>query len=225
MDNLAIYNAVRKVPENAKKPIAGGPLKGKTDINPMWRIKALTEQFGPCGIGWKYEITDKRLENGANGDIAAFLDINLYVKVGDTWSDAIPGTGGNSFVGKDKNGIHTSDECFKMALTDAISVACKALGFGADVYWETDQSKYGKYNETPKRDGHLRTENPSEGKEPARPQDPNGPICDRCGRVILPQAVGKRELSAADIVARSTAKYKKQLCLACARAINAENKA
>ena len=47
MDNLAIYNAVRNVPENAKKPIAGGPLKGKTDINPMWRIKALTEQFGP----------------------------------------------------------------------------------------------------------------------------------------------------------------------------------
>lgn len=224
MDNLAIYNAVRKVPENAKKPIAGGPLKGKTDINPMWRIKALTEQFGPCGIGWKYEITDKRLENGANGDIAAFLDINLYIKVGDTWSDAIPGTGGNSFVSKDKNGTHTSDECFKMALTDAISVACKALGFGADVYWETDQSKYGKYNEAPKRDGHFRAENPPVGKEPSRPQEPNGTICDRCGHVILPQTVNGRELPVADIVARSTAKYKQQLCLACARAINAENK-
>lgn len=225
MDNLAIYNAVRNVPENAKKPIAGGPLKGKTDINPMWRIKALTEQFGPCGIGWKYEITDKRLENGANGDIAAFLDINLYVKVGDTWSDAIPGTGGNSFVGKDKNGIHTSDECFKMALTDAISVACKALGFGADVYWETDQSKYGKYNETTKRNEHSHAEKPPAGKEPAGPQEPTAPICDRCGRVILPQTVNGRELPVADIVARSTAKYKKQLCLACARAINAENKA
>ena len=225
MDNLTIYNAVRKVPENAKKPIAGGPLKGKTDINPMWRIKALTEQFGPCGIGWKYEITDKRLENGANGDIAAFLDINLYVKVGDTWSDAIPGTGGNSFVGKDKNGIHTSDECFKMALTDAISVACKALGFGADVYWETDQSKYGKYNETTKRNEHSHAEKPPAGKEPAGPQEPTGPICDMCGRVILPQTVNGRELPVADIVARSTAKYKKQLCLACARAINAENKA
>lgn len=225
MDNLAIYNAVRKVPENAKTPIAGGPLKGKTDINPMWRIKALTEQFGPCGIGWKYEITDKRLENGANGDIAAFLDINLYVKAGDTWSDAIPGTGGNSFVGKDKNGIHTSDECFKMALTDAISVACKALGFGADVYWKTDQSKYGKYNETTKRNEHSHAENPPAGKEPAGPQEHTGPICDRCGCIILPQTVNGKELPVADIVSRSTAKYKKQLCLACARAINAENKA
>lgn len=224
MDNLAIYNAVRKVPESAKRSILAGRLKGKTDINPMWRIKALTDQFGPCGIGWKYAITDKRLENGANGEISAFLDIDLFVKVGGEWSDAIPGTGGSAFVAKEKAGLYTSDECFKMALTDAISVACKALGFGADVYWDADRSKYGKYNETPKRDEHLRAENPSAGKEQARPQEPNGPICDRCGRVILPQTVNGRELPVADIVARSTAKYKQQLCLACARAINAENK-
>jgi hypothetical protein len=29
-----------------------------------------------------------------------------------------------------------------MALTDAISVACKALGMGADVYFEKDRTKY-----------------------------------------------------------------------------------
>ena len=29
-----------------------------------------------------------------------------------------------------------------MALTDAISVACKALGFGADIYWEAGRTKY-----------------------------------------------------------------------------------
>lgn len=46
------------------------------------------------------------------------------------------------FVSLEKNGLHTSDECFKMALTDAISVACKALGIGADIYWERDTDKY-----------------------------------------------------------------------------------
>ena len=35
-----------------------------------------------------------------------------------------------------------NDECFKMALTDAISVSCKALGVGADVYWNKDRTKY-----------------------------------------------------------------------------------
>ena len=117
MDNLTIYNEVRNVPDSAKRRIEAGRLKGKTDINPMWRIKALTEKFGPCGIGWKYVITDKRLEQGANGEIAAFLDIDLFVKADGVWSDAIPGTGGSAFVAKEKNGPYTSDECFKMALT------------------------------------------------------------------------------------------------------------
>ena len=52
MENMTIYDACRSVPETAKKAITAGRLKGKTDINPMWRIKRLTEQFGPCGIGW-----------------------------------------------------------------------------------------------------------------------------------------------------------------------------
>ena len=121
MDNMTIYNAVRSVPDSAKRRIEAGRLKGKTDINPMWRIKALTEHFGPCGYGWKYVITDKRLEQGANGEVAAFLDIDLFVKAGGAWSDAIPGTGGSAFVAKEKNGPYTSDECFKMVRASRIA--------------------------------------------------------------------------------------------------------
>ena len=142
MSNLDIYNSVRVVPKEAQKAIAGGRLKGKTDINPMWRIKALTEAFGPCGFGWKYVITRQWLEAGYNGEIAAFCNIDLFIKVAGQWSEAIPGHGGNMFVQNEKNGMYTSDECFKMALTDAISVACKALGFGADIYWSDDRTKY-----------------------------------------------------------------------------------
>lgn len=142
MSNMLIYDAVRNVPDNAKKPITGGRLNGKTDINPMWRIKALTEQFGMCGFGWKYEILSERLEEGANGEISAFVRINLFVKMNGEWSEAIPGTGGSAFIAKEKSGLYTSDECFKMALTDSISVACKSLGFGADVYWDKDKTKY-----------------------------------------------------------------------------------
>ena len=146
-ENLSIYNAVRQVPPAALKKIEAGRLKGKSDINPMWRIKALTEQFGPCGVGWKYEIAEKRLERGAGDEIAAFVDINLYIKYNGEWSKAIPGTGGSSFVAKESKGLYTSDECFKMALTDAISVSCKALGFAADVYWDKDNTKYSKQDD------------------------------------------------------------------------------
>lgn len=143
-DNLRIYNAVREVPKSAIKSIQAGRLKGKSDINPMWRLKTLTEQFGPCGIGWKYEIVKVWLENGAKNEISAFVQINIYVKNGDAWSDAIPGIGGSAFVAAEHSGLYTSDECYKMALTDAISVACKALGVAANVYWDNDKSKYDK---------------------------------------------------------------------------------
>lgn len=142
MSNLDIYNALATVPPEAKREIQAGRLRGKTDINPMWRIKALTQQFGPCGIGWKYDITRQWTETGAKDEVAAFCNINLYVKVDGEWSEAIPGTGGSAFIANEKNGLYTSDECYKMALTDALSVACKALGVAASVYWDKDPTKY-----------------------------------------------------------------------------------
>ena len=141
-ENMQIYEKARKVPDEAIKPINGGRLKGMSDINPMWRIKTLTELFGPCGFGWKIEIVDKRLERGCGDEIACFVDINLYVKWNGEWSEAIPGTGGSMFITKEKHGNYTSDECYKMALTDAISVACKHLGFAADIYYANDRTKY-----------------------------------------------------------------------------------
>nr|DAL42496.1 MAG TPA_asm: DNA repair protein-like protein [Caudoviricetes sp.] len=208
MENLAIYNAVRSVPDSAKRQIGAGRLKGKTDINPMWRLKTLTEQFGPCGIGWKYIVTDKRLEHGANGEVAAFLDIDLFVKVDGAWSEAIPGTGGSAFVAREKNGLYTSDECFKMALTDAISVACKALGFGADIYWAADATKY---------------TGTDRGRDNAR-LDPTPEIaatldCADCGGKIKSAKNGSGEVwEAADISKYTQIKFQRPLCIKCMRA-------
>ena len=142
MDNMEIYNKMRSVPAEAKKPISAGRLKGMTDINPMWRFKKLTEVFGAAGIGWYYRITDKWLETGADGVVSAFVQIELYVKVDGEWSAPIQGIGGSAMVAKEKTGLYTSDECYKMALTDAISVSCKALGMAADVYYDKDRTKY-----------------------------------------------------------------------------------
>ena len=149
MDNLIIYERVRAVPQEAQKKIFGGRMAGKTDINPMWRIKTLTENFGVCGIGWKAPVKKFWLEPGANGEIAAFCEIELFIKVDGAWSDGITGIGGSSFVANEKNGLYTSDECYKMAYTDAISVACKMLGVGADIYWDKDATKYDNAPTTP----------------------------------------------------------------------------
>ena len=147
--NLDLYNRIREVPKEALKTIIAGRLKGMSDINPMWRIKKLTEEFGVCGFGWRYEILRMWAEKGGGNVISSFVHINLYVKMNGEWSEAIQGVGGSSFVTNEKNGLYTSDECYKMALTDAISVACKALGIGADVYWDKDTTKYNKIQPQP----------------------------------------------------------------------------
>lgn len=206
MENMQIYDSVRQVPDTAKRSISAGRLKGKTDINPMWRIKALTEQFGPCGIGWKYEIVKEWTEAGSSGEIAAFVDINLFVKVNGEWSEAIPGTGGSMFVAKEKGGLYTSDECFKMSLTDAISVSCKALGFGADVYWDADRTKYYGNTETPTQNSHA----PTEPKEPPL-------VCEMCGSTIVAVKVGSKVYSPKEIAESAKNAYNKCLCWKCCK--------
>lgn len=141
MDNLELYNRVRAVPEEARKTIDGGRLSGMTDINPMWRIRKLTEEFGPCGVGWK--TTEIRYETiPADGLLAVKCTLHLQIKTGQEWSEPIFGVGGSMLVAKERSGKYVDDEAYKKAYTDAISVACKALGFGADVYWDKDPTKY-----------------------------------------------------------------------------------
>lgn len=193
-DNLKLYDRFRKVPEAAKKTIKGGRLNGFTDINPMWRIKALTEMFGPCGLGWWYKITDKRME-GEGSEIRAFVDIELYYAWNGEISQPVVGTGGASFLTVEKNGAYTSDECYKMALTDAISVAAKALGVGADVYWDKDCDKYTTVQ-----------------------TDEEAPLkCEACGEIIQPftDAEGKT-VSPERIAATSKKNFGRVLCVSCA---------
>ena len=148
--NLSIYERVRSVPKEAKKEIEAGRLKGKNDINPMWRIKKLTEVFGPAGFGWYTEIVRTWTEASESGEMAVFVDIHLFVKKDGEWSKPIYGNGGNRLVANEKkyeNGQQVyvpflDDDAYKTAYTDAISVAAKALGIGADVYFEKDITKY-----------------------------------------------------------------------------------
>ena len=88
-DNLSIYERVRSVPSEAKKAIEAGRLKGKSDINPMWRIKKLTEVFGPVGFGWYTEVVKTWTEVDENSDVAVFVDITLYVQKDGVWSKPI----------------------------------------------------------------------------------------------------------------------------------------
>lgn len=227
-NNLRIYNEARSVPREATKPFSNGRFSG-TDINPMWRIKKLTELFGPAGIGWYYEVLSERCEE--HGDVTiAVVDINLYVKDGGEWSKPIYGTGGNTIKSiKAKTGeVSVSDEGYKMALTDAISVACKSLGIAADIYFEKDArygTKYDAYaekarptaaKEPVKAKGEGSNTTPAEkAAEPPKNAEKNTvdmTVCSDCGKPIT--KVGKYDIMT--IASRTLAGHGRVLCWDCA---------
>lgn len=145
MANLEFWNKVKQPPKSALKQIQAGRLKGMTDINPQWRIEAMTEHFGQIGIGWYYEVQKFWTEAGAGGELMAFVHIHLFTcfSQANQWSAPIVGIGGSALVAKESAGLRANDEGYKMALTDALSVAMKQLGVGSDIYMgRYDGSKY-----------------------------------------------------------------------------------
>ena len=145
-ESMEIYCRLQTVPAEATKPIGSGKLKGFTNITPQWRYQRLTEVFGPCGFGWKYDAPTFEFMNTPDGTTVVFCSTNLYVKMDGEWSEPIPGEGGNKFAYKTNSGwMDVSDECRKMALTDALSTAAQKLGLAADIYFrEGSDSKYAR---------------------------------------------------------------------------------
>lgn len=224
-DNLRLYNMNRSVPSEAQRAISAGRLKGKTDINPMWRIKALTEMFGPVGEGWWYTVDKIWSEEGNAGERCAFVQISLYYKKEDgQTSFPVIGIGGNMLVAKETKGLYTSDECYKMALTDAISVACKEIGIGADVYWQADRTKYSSAQEPTNQtqtdaqaptSAQAKTSDQAQMNAQAQRPKSKYPVCEQCNKVIGGAKINNKWVYA-DKVAETTMRYTgKCLCYDC----------
>lgn len=146
---MELWNKYAEPPPGALKAFDNGNFKG-TDISPMWRIKCLTEEFGPCGIGWYTEIVEHWIDEAWTTDvekcITTHVRIRLYLldKISGEWTKPIEAVGGNTMTqySRKYKTTRASDEAYKMAYTDAIGGACKLLGIGGKIYWERGYSKY-----------------------------------------------------------------------------------
>ena len=141
--NLDVWNAGAEVPKEATKEFNNGRFKG-TDINRMWRIKVLTELFGPAGVGWDWKLTevhDFKLEQDDRVVLFAKGELRLWNNNTKMWSQPIIGYGGNDLVQSNSKGVRINDDAYKMVDTDAFGSACSKLGIGASVYWN-EMTKY-----------------------------------------------------------------------------------
>lgn len=139
-DKTDLWDRLGKTdPSHTKQFTRGGGFKG-TAIKPMWSYKRMTEEFGPCGIGWGVGEPSFQVVPGPEGEVLVYCTASIWYGADRA---TVFGVGGDKAVGKNKYGLQTDDEAFKKAFTDAITNALKMIGVGADVHMGMfDDSKY-----------------------------------------------------------------------------------
>lgn len=149
MSNLDLWNAVEKTPPSETKAITGKSYKG-TSPKPHYLVHKATETFGPCGIGWGFEIVDEKLLDGALLAPGFFERIHMArVRVWYEWQGkkgVVEHVGQTVFCGKRKgpDGLPFTDEdAPKKSVTDALVKALSMIGFAGDIFiGRYDDSKY-----------------------------------------------------------------------------------
>lgn len=139
-ENTKLWDILgRTDPAHTKAFTRGGGFKG-TAIKPMWSYRRMTEEFGPCGLGWGVGEPVFQVVPAVEGEMLVYCTASIWY--GEAKS-TVYGVGGDKVVGKNKYGLSSDDEAFKKAFTDAVTNALKLIGVGADVHMGMfDDSKY-----------------------------------------------------------------------------------
>jgi hypothetical protein len=125
-------------PKHTSKFKRAGGFSG-TAIKPIWSIHRMTEEFGPCGVGWGVNEPTFQIVHG-NDEALVYCTVSVWHG---SRENIVFGVGGDKAVGRNRNGAFTDDEAFKKAFTDAVTNAFKFIGVSADVHMGMfDDSKY-----------------------------------------------------------------------------------
>jgi len=148
MSKTELWDRLGKTdPAHTSKFQRAGGFKG-TAIRPIYSIHRMTEEFGPCGVGWGVNEPQFQVVHGPD-EALVFCTVSIWHT---SRENVVFGVGGDKAVVKFSSGIKTDDEAFKKAFTDAITNAMKLIGVGADVHMgRFDDSKYVAELEAEKR--------------------------------------------------------------------------
>jgi hypothetical protein len=173
MNNTALWQKFENTdPKTTKGFSRGGGFNG-TAINATSIQKKLTEEFGPCGMGWRFVLEDDRVEEGhklKSGDFCKLHIVRGHLEyfMFDRWHSTGPQFGQTYLVGEYSSGTYTDEEAPKKSITDCIGKCAATLGIGADIYLGLfDDNKY--VNDATKRDEPTKLEKAA-AKSPAKPK-------------------------------------------------------
>jgi hypothetical protein len=142
MNNMELWRKVCVTDPKAVKPITGKQYSGNSP-KPYWVVERLTSEFGPCGIGWGFNIVSERIERFGDTD-------SLHIAVVRFWYEFNGKRGELEQIGQTKTSYLSSKDKFildedapKKSVTDALIKCASYLGFAGDIFsgrW--DDSKY-----------------------------------------------------------------------------------
>lgn len=141
-NNKALWQRAFTTDPKAVKAITGKQYSGNSP-KPYWIVERLTDEFGPCGIGWGFQIINERFERFSDTD-------SLHVASVRFWYVLDGKRGELEQIGQTKASYTTKAGAFmldedapKKSVTDALVKCASYLGFAGDIFsgrW--DDSKY-----------------------------------------------------------------------------------
>ena len=147
MSNLALWKSVERTDPAHTKPITGKAYKGNSP-RPHHLVYRATEAFGPCGIGWGFEIVEEKVLDGHLIEPSFYERIHMArVRVWYEWEGkrgTVEHVGQTTFSGRRNDGRpYTDEDAPKKSVTDALVKALSMIGFAGDIFLgRYDDSKY-----------------------------------------------------------------------------------
>lgn len=142
MSHKELWNRVCRTDPAAVKPITGKQYQGNSP-KPYWIVERLTEEFGPCGIGWGFNILNERMERLTEHEILHVAVVRFWFML-DSKRGELEQIGQTKCVyEKSKGGLMVDEDAPKKSVTDALVKCASYLGFAGDIFsgrW--DDSKY-----------------------------------------------------------------------------------
>lgn len=142
MSNKDLWNRVCVTDPKAVKAITGKQYQGNSP-KPYWIVERLTEEFGPCGIGWGFTILNERMERLTENEILHVAVVRLWYMLDDKRGELEQIGQTKAVYAKRDGSLLVDEDAPKKSVTDALVKCASYIGFAGDIFagrW--DDSKY-----------------------------------------------------------------------------------
>lgn len=144
-DNKSLWRRVCVTDPKAVKPITGKQYNGNSP-KPYWIVERLTDEFGPCGIGWGFSIINERFERfgqGVDAEVLHIASVRFWYVLGDKRGELEQVGQTRASYTTSKGKFLVDEDAPKKSVTDALVKCASYLGFAGDIFsgrW--DDSRY-----------------------------------------------------------------------------------